>query len=274
MMSLPPPRNSNIQSSSQQVSQSPSEPSDNRDQVTRNLRKMEDDLSDVLASLKNGSQLAAALRKMGADLQDLLASLKNQSKLKADLKKMEEELEELTKKLDEKDKTALNMVQGEVATIAQQLHQLTTESLKSSELGAMDTRSEVSKTIQLIHKMVSQIQVGTVGGVNFTSVDLKNTSEVPSFFSNANVTITPGADGKMTVQFSNLTAEQERAAIYAIQQHPELLLDLVSRVPLSRLQIGEQTIALPTVESQREEGKGRDSGEQDQGRGDQERKGR
>jgi hypothetical protein len=284
MMGLPPSNQFNrapVQPSVQKQNGPSVGPQDdgsvNADDVAKNIQKVEDDLTDIIASLKPGSQLASALKKMGADLQDLLTSIKNQvspNKLSKELKKMEGELKEITKKLDEKDKTALNMVQGEVATIAQQLQQLTTESVKTSELSAIDTRREVSKTIQLIQKMVQGIQVGSVGGVNFTSVDLKSTSEVPSFFANANVTITPGADGKMTVQFTNLTAEQQKAAIWAIQQHPELLLDLVSRVPLSKLQIGDQIITLPSAETTKEQGKGRDSGEQEQGRGDQERRGR
>ncbi len=278
MMALPPPNAPKPAGSPMSTPSVPgpdtSGPNANASKTLESdLRKVDEDLVDIINSFtqgKKGSQLVPLLKKMEEDLRDLLASLKKQSpkqliaelnKLEGDLKKMEGKQKELALKLDEKDKNALTTLQGEVSQIKQQMQQLTADEIKvAGALDAMSSRQEVSKTIALIQKMCAGIQVGTVGGVQFTSVDLKKTAEVPSYFANANLTITPGADGKMTIQFTNLTREQQAAAIAAIQQHPELLLELLDRVPINKLQINEQTITLPTAEPGREQEGRREGG--------------
>jgi hypothetical protein len=305
MKSLPPSSNNNhtpkIEMDQETKVNAPTPRSEDRSKKTfedptlvsveKGLGKVDKNLVNLLASFKSSrhlDKLTSTLQHVENEIKSLLSELKKQlspeekkelkRELGEELKKFEDELKEVSKKMKgekgsdlEDKKDALDAVQGQISTLAQQLKSdqlLETQAAGATGgLAAMDTRSEVSKTITLISKMVSQIQVGSVEGKTFTNVELKSTTDVPSYFANANMTITPGADGKMTVQFTNLTAEQTRAAILAIEQHPELLLSLLNRVNVERIQIGDQTVKLPETEAGREEGGGgRDRGGDEGGR--------
>lgn len=295
-MKFPPINNQNT-NEQQSSSQSQSSIAPVSSNVDRNYQTIERDLGNIdrqlvklIQTVRKDSPLFRTLEHMEEEIKGLINDVKKQlgqkkntrkedqvaEELSSSLRKLEEELEELKGKqgkhhLEEKDKKVLESLQGQIAAVTQQLtlNQQGAEAAaikETSALGGLDTRSEVSKTVQLIQKMCERIQVGTVGGVTFTSVDMKNTTEVPSYFTNANILITPDAAGKMTIQFSNMTAEQQTAAIAAIQQHPELLLDLLNRVTIDRLQIGDHTVTLPTAEAE-EGGQGGRQGREGGGEG-------
>ncbi len=122
-----------------------------------------------------------------------------------------------------------------------------------SELSGLEAKQAAAKTAELIQKMILQLQVGTVGGKNFASIDLKDTADVPSFFANTNLTLTQSTDG-LIVRFTNFeSAQQQAKAIQAVEMHKEQLSQMMmnlqaKNIVIAELQIGTHSVTLPRIE--------------------------
>lgn len=146
--------------------------------------------------------------------------------------------------------------QGEQKTLfdisaeEQQSQTSAVESAASQQVQAQ----QVTQISALILKMVDRLGVGTVGGTEFASMDLKGGADVPGFFANSTITLTQTDDG-LIVKFSNFESlQQQQDAIKAVEQNQQQLEQLVQslqakNINLANLQIGNYSIALPSVQT-------------------------
>lgn len=157
-----------------------------------------------------------------------------------------------------------------------------TGTTSAQQMASIDSQASVAKIADLITTMVDRVGIGTIGGKSYASLDLKASPEVPDFFAGATLTLTQ-TDRGLNIQFTNMTTQQQQAAVTAIEQNKQQLaqlqLNLQARnITLANLQIGDRIITLPqvqptkpieppakTVETEPHKGKGRE----DQGAGPQ-----
>ncbi|NGX55052.1 MAG: hypothetical protein KR126chlam2_00674 [Chlamydiae bacterium] len=137
--------------------------------------------------------------------------------------------------------------------ISSEEQQAQTSSVESAATQQAQTQ-QITQISALILRMVDQLGVGTVGGKEFASLDLKGSADVPEFFANSTITLTQSDEG-LVVKFSNFESlQQQQDAIKAIEQNQQqleqMMLNLQAKnINLVNLQIGSYSIALPTVQT-------------------------
>lgn len=168
-----------------------------------------------------------------------------------DADEKEKEQSSMTKKEeDEGEKSAAQILEKVMTEMGEYAKGLTTEEVKG--LTKAEAQVATAKVAEIIQKMVAGLQVGTIGGKDFASVDLKGTQDVPDFLKNTSLTLTQTTEG-LIIRFSNFESPQQQAqAIYAIEQNKEQLQQLMANlqqknIAIADLQIGNHSITLPKV---------------------------
>ena len=154
---------------------------------------------------------------------------------------------------EELEQQALGPV-GESVGFQQQKTDLGSETAEAKGIGSVEAQQQVARIGELIQRMVNQLQVGTIGGKDFASVDLKATPDVPSFFANTTLTLTQTSDG-LVIRFSNFEdPQQQTAAVFAVEQNKEQLQQMLANlqaknIAVAEMQLGNYSVTLPRVEA-------------------------
>lgn len=125
-----------------------------------------------------------------------------------------------------------------------------TELQSSSAEATAPSQVIVSKMVQIIQKMLSELQVGKLGGQDFATMKLQANDSVPSCFQNASLSLTHTSEG-VIIRFSNFDSPQDEAlAIQAVEQNKQQLEQLVKnleskRIAIADLQLGDHSVTLP-----------------------------
>ncbi|MFZ0564619.1 MAG: DUF5421 family protein [Chlamydiales bacterium] len=131
--------------------------------------------------------------------------------------------------------------------------QVEAEELQKLEAG--EAKSQVSQIGQLIQKMVDRMQIGTVGGKDFASIDLSSELDVPETFAGSNLTLSFQENG-LVIRFDNfMSPQQEQDALIMVEKNKEQLLALVQNLQAKNIQvaefnIGNRSVTLPVIEPQ------------------------
>lgn len=174
-----------------------------------------------------------------------------------------DEMAAIKKKLAEEEKEDKKLAQekkkGEGLSAYEQAIQAKTqmgEEAKGAEavksLSAVAAKEGTQKIAALILKMVEKMQIGTVGGQTVASMELKATSDVPSFFANSTLTLIKTDQG-IVINFNKFdTPLNERLAINAVESGKNELALLVNNlaalnIKIANFQIGNHTIEIPSV---------------------------
>lgn len=115
---------------------------------------------------------------------------------------------------------------------------------KTEAISPFEAQKGVDQIARLIKQMVEAMRIGTVEGRQITSIDLKQSTD---FLSQANLTMTTLAEGRIAVSISNLDQANMIKAINAVEQN-KVLLDKLSTdlqakgIILAEVRIGETVV--------------------------------
>lgn len=115
------------------------------------------------------------------------------------------------------------------------------------------SQTPVSTVGQLILAMVDKMQVGTVEGKNFASMDISTEANVPEAFAGSHLTLSFEENG-LVIHFDNFDSpQQEQNAINLIENNKEQLTQMLQalqtkNIQLTEFNVGNQSITLPRVE--------------------------
>jgi hypothetical protein len=157
-----------------------------------------------------------------------------------DSKKLKEEMQRIGPMTPQDDK------------ISQQNKQ-TLETGALPEPTGIEARDAVAKVSEIIQRLVTQLQIGAIGGKNFASLDLKGTEDIPTYLRNTTLNITQDPDG-LIIRFSNFESPQQQAlAIQAIEKNKDALQQLMQslhdrNINVVEMQLGNHSVTLPRVE--------------------------
>ncbi len=208
----------------------------------------------LIGLLKMLDGLKASLLAAKAEKDSELAS-EIEDKIKALEEKIAEEKGLFTKKkgleeIQEPTKAGLNLGLADMGFTFKTGHPADAIAKAGEKITPMAAKENVRLACNLIEKMCSTALVGDVGGKPGIMMDLKRSPEVPSFFQGTSLTIVQQDQG-LSVRFTNFqNAEQERMAIYAVQQNAEALRNLVGNLyeknmTIFEIQIGSLRIEVP-----------------------------
>jgi len=163
-------------------------------------------------------------------------------------------LPEKGEKEEEKRKKGVFEIAGDttVKELKQQVQQSTQE-LKAEETSAISAKATISQVSQLIQRMVSQMQIGSVGGKTFASLNLSGSNEVPGAFQGSNLTLSYEKNG-LIIRFDNfMSPQQQQNAFTLIERNKEQLAQMIQNlqsknIQVAELNIGDRSITLPRVE--------------------------
>lgn len=168
-----------------------------------------------------------------------------------DKKPVEKKEEKPTKKKDLFDLAAGETKAKAIKEEISEGQKLEAEELQKLE--AAEGKTQISQIGQLIQKMVDAMQIGSVGGKDFASINLSTEPDVPEVFAGSNLTLSFQENG-LVIRFDNfMTPQQEQNALTLVERNKEQLLDMIQNLQVKNIQvaefnIGDRPIALPAIE--------------------------
>lgn len=153
----------------------------------------------------------------------------------------------------EEKKKGLFDIASEVKEMRQEVQQQQAEETKADRTEAISAKEQVTQIGQLIQKMVTQMQVGAVGGKDFARMTLAESRDVPQAFAGSNLTLSYQDNG-LIIRFDNfMTPQQQQNALLLIENNKDQLTQMIQslqakNIQVAELNIGDRTISLPKIE--------------------------
>ncbi len=133
--------------------------------------------------------------------------------------------------------------------------ELSTESLKASELKPIEAAQQINQISALIQRTVESMQIGKVGETQFARLNLKeNATEIPTAFAGTNMTVSYELNS-LKIHFDNfMTPQHQNEAISLVEKNKEQLQQMVDNlqsknIQVTELLIGSHTVGLPRAQA-------------------------